>query len=301
MNISITFRHMDTSEAVKRYATEKLAKIQKFLRQPMIAKVTLSVDRLKHIAEARISSGGEHLEAKWSSEDMYASIDVVLGKLERQIRASKGQRKRAVAALKACAPGRRPRPRLQRRARALKTSSGRAARRARKLPQRNALRRARPDAPPDQHDLQHASLRHLELRADLDRSRWRADPREGGRAAPSVRVARARGRGRARGRRGFARRTRAAPEHGHRRRCRYPAQLARQRGAAGGGALAGSRWRRLRRHRRRERTRSSSAWSGPSVRPASTCERWLGSRVFCATSRRARSCSTRRARPRLSS
>jgi putative sigma-54 modulation protein len=90
MNISITFRHMDTSEAVKRYATEKLAKIQKFLRQPMTAKVTLSVDRLKHIAEARISSGGEHLEAKWSSEDMYASIDVVLGKLERQIRASKG-------------------------------------------------------------------------------------------------------------------------------------------------------------------------------------------------------------------
>ena len=90
MNISITFRHMDTSEAVKRYATEKLAKIQKFLRQPMTAKVTLSVDRLKHIAEARISSGGEHLEAKWSSEDMYASIDVVLGQLERQIRASKG-------------------------------------------------------------------------------------------------------------------------------------------------------------------------------------------------------------------
>jgi putative sigma-54 modulation protein len=90
MYISITFRHMDTSEAVKRYATEKLAKIQKFLRRPMTAKVTLSVDRLKHIAEARISSGGEHLEAKWSSEDMYASIDVVLGKLERQIRASKG-------------------------------------------------------------------------------------------------------------------------------------------------------------------------------------------------------------------
>jgi len=90
MNISITFRHMDPSEAIKRYASEKLAKIQKFLRRPMTAKVTLSVDRLKHIAEVRISSGGEHLEAKWSSEDMYASIDVVLGKLERQIRGIKG-------------------------------------------------------------------------------------------------------------------------------------------------------------------------------------------------------------------
>jgi putative sigma-54 modulation protein len=69
---------------------DKLAKLQKFLRQPMTAKVTLSIDRLKHIAETRISSGGAHLEAKEASEDMYASIDKVMAKLERQIRGSKG-------------------------------------------------------------------------------------------------------------------------------------------------------------------------------------------------------------------
>jgi len=90
MNVSITFRHMDPSEAIKRHVRDKLAKLQKFLRQPMTAKVTLSIDRLKHIAETRISSGGAHLEAKESSEDMYASIDKVMAKLERQIRASKG-------------------------------------------------------------------------------------------------------------------------------------------------------------------------------------------------------------------
>ena len=90
MNISITFRHMDTSEAVKRYATEKLGKIQKYLRQPMTAKVTVSVDQQEHVCEARISSGTRHFEAKHVSEDMYASIDVVLGKLERQIRGEKG-------------------------------------------------------------------------------------------------------------------------------------------------------------------------------------------------------------------
>ena len=90
MNISITFRHMDPSEAIKRYANGKLAKIQKFLRQPMTAKVTLSIDQLEHVAEARISSGGAHLEAKEAGEDMYASIDSVLSKLERQIRGSKG-------------------------------------------------------------------------------------------------------------------------------------------------------------------------------------------------------------------
>jgi putative sigma-54 modulation protein len=59
----------------------------------MTAKVTLSVDRLKQMAEVRISSGGEHLEAKEATNDMYASIDVVLGKLERQIRSQHGAAK----------------------------------------------------------------------------------------------------------------------------------------------------------------------------------------------------------------
>jgi putative sigma-54 modulation protein len=90
MNISITFRHMDSSDAIKRYAGDKLAKLQRFLRQPMSGKVTVSIDRLKHIVEARISSGGEHLEAHEQSHDMYSAIDLVMDKLERQIRGSKG-------------------------------------------------------------------------------------------------------------------------------------------------------------------------------------------------------------------
>ena len=90
MNISITFRHMDSSEAIKRYAGGKLAKLQRFLRQPMSGRVTVSIDRLKHVVEARISSGGEHLEAHETSDDMYAAIDLVMDKLERQIRGSKG-------------------------------------------------------------------------------------------------------------------------------------------------------------------------------------------------------------------
>jgi putative sigma-54 modulation protein len=90
MNISITFRHMEASEAIKSYARDKVAKLQKFLRQPMKAKVTLSLNKLRHVAETQISSGGEHLEAKETSDDMYASIDKVIDKLERQIRGNKG-------------------------------------------------------------------------------------------------------------------------------------------------------------------------------------------------------------------
>ena len=89
MNITITFRHMDGTEAVKKYAHEKIAKLQKFLRQAMSAQVTLTVEGLEHSAEVNISSGSGHFHATEKGTDLYASIDMVHDKLERQIRAAK--------------------------------------------------------------------------------------------------------------------------------------------------------------------------------------------------------------------
>jgi putative sigma-54 modulation protein len=86
MNISITFRQMDATDAVKGYATEKVGKLQKFLRQPLHGHVTLSCQKTLHLAEADLHSGGQHYHAHEASEDMYASIDKVIDKLERQIR-----------------------------------------------------------------------------------------------------------------------------------------------------------------------------------------------------------------------
>jgi|SRR5271170_6352562 len=90
MNISITFRHMDTTDAVKIYATEKVAKLQRFLRAPMKGQVTLCCqhDRL-HGVEVDIHSGHDHFHAHETSADMYASIDKVTDKIERQIRSAK--------------------------------------------------------------------------------------------------------------------------------------------------------------------------------------------------------------------
>ena len=86
MNISITFRQMDATEAVKGYATEKVSRLQKFLRQPLHGQVTLSCQKTIHLAEVDLHSGSNHYHAHESSEDMYASIDKVIDKLERQIR-----------------------------------------------------------------------------------------------------------------------------------------------------------------------------------------------------------------------
>lgn len=90
MNVTITFRHVDASEAMKQHARDKVAKLQKFLRRPVRAKVTLSLDKLKHVAETQIASGGERYEAREATDDMYASIDKVVDKIERQIRGTKG-------------------------------------------------------------------------------------------------------------------------------------------------------------------------------------------------------------------
>lgn len=92
MNIAITFRHLDASEPVKEYAHDKVAKLQKFLRQPMRAKATLSLENKKQACEVELSAGGTHFVASDSGDDMYASIDKVIDKLERQISHDHGVR-----------------------------------------------------------------------------------------------------------------------------------------------------------------------------------------------------------------
>jgi len=87
MNIAITFRQMDTSEAMKDFATEKFAKLQKFLRQPLHGQLTLSCQHGRnHTAEIELHSGHSRFHAHETSEDMYATIDLVVDKVDRQIR-----------------------------------------------------------------------------------------------------------------------------------------------------------------------------------------------------------------------
>jgi putative sigma-54 modulation protein len=93
MNIAITFRQMEATDAVKGYAQEKVAKLQKFLRHPLKGQVTLSCQKTQHFAEVEVHSGAEHYHAKEESEDMYASIDKVVDKLEAQVRAAHSKKK----------------------------------------------------------------------------------------------------------------------------------------------------------------------------------------------------------------
>lgn len=90
MDLATTFRHLEPSDALRDYGHQKVSRLQKFLRQPMTARITLSVEKHEHMVEVQITSGGQHFEAKEVSTDMYASIDSAAHKLERQIHDAKG-------------------------------------------------------------------------------------------------------------------------------------------------------------------------------------------------------------------
>lgn len=86
MQVTTTFRRMDQSEALKNYAEEKLERVAKYIDEPISAQVYFTVEKIRHIAEIVISARGITTKASEATNDMYASIDAVLDKIERQLR-----------------------------------------------------------------------------------------------------------------------------------------------------------------------------------------------------------------------
>lgn len=86
MQVSVTFRHMDATDALKAFAAEKVARIQKYIQSPTDAEVVLSVEKYMHQADITIKAHGMMMRGKEKSEDMYASIDRAMSKIERQVK-----------------------------------------------------------------------------------------------------------------------------------------------------------------------------------------------------------------------
>ncbi len=89
MRISYSFRNMESSDGVKNYASEKIAKIQKYMRAPLHAEVTFSMERRFHRVDLTVTGDGHQYAGHGQSEDMYATIDQVVDKIDRQVRDTK--------------------------------------------------------------------------------------------------------------------------------------------------------------------------------------------------------------------
>jgi len=86
MQTSVTFKNLDPSDNLKSYIGDKLDKLDKFLDNPAEATVVLSIEKFRHIAEVNITGDRLNIYGKEETSDMYAAIDMVLDKLEKQIK-----------------------------------------------------------------------------------------------------------------------------------------------------------------------------------------------------------------------
>lgn len=85
MQLSISGHHVDVTDALKNYTSEKLAKLERHFDHITNVHVVLSVEKLTQRAEATIHASGAELFADAESDDMYAAIDALTDKLDRQL------------------------------------------------------------------------------------------------------------------------------------------------------------------------------------------------------------------------
>ena len=94
MQINVTFRHVDPTPALKAHAEEKLERmVKKHLRRPVDAHVILSVSKERHAAEITLQADHVTMFAKEETTDLYAAIDLAVGKLEHQAQKLREKRK----------------------------------------------------------------------------------------------------------------------------------------------------------------------------------------------------------------
>jgi putative sigma-54 modulation protein len=86
MQVSVTFRHMDATESLKDFASDKVSRIEKYIHTPTDAHVVLSVEKHMHKAEINVVANGLRLRGEETSGDMYGSIDGAAAKIERQLK-----------------------------------------------------------------------------------------------------------------------------------------------------------------------------------------------------------------------
>jgi putative sigma-54 modulation protein len=118
MQTDITFKNIDSSDALKDYAFKRLSKMDKYIDRTAEAHVVLSVEKRRHKADVTLTADGAVINAVEITEDLYSAIDMVMDKLERQIKkhkeklqAKKTQSK--IPPLAAASPGsKKPKPRL---------------------------------------------------------------------------------------------------------------------------------------------------------------------------------------------
>lgn len=92
MQISVTGQHLDITPALRDYVTSKIERLERHSDKITNVHVVLTVEKLRHMVEATIHTNGANVFANAEDEDMYAAIDALIDKLDRQLKKHKEKR-----------------------------------------------------------------------------------------------------------------------------------------------------------------------------------------------------------------
>ncbi|GHC49440.1 ribosomal subunit interface protein [Alcaligenes pakistanensis] len=85
MSLNITGRNLDITPAIRDYVKNKIGRIEKHFDNVVDSQVMLSIERLKHTAEVTVRVPGKDIHCASSDENLYAAIDLLADKIDRQI------------------------------------------------------------------------------------------------------------------------------------------------------------------------------------------------------------------------
>jgi putative sigma-54 modulation protein len=85
MRIILSGKNLEITDALRDQVNKKVKKLERYFNEETEIQVTMTVENYRHIVEVTIPFNGVVIRAEESTDDMYASIDKVLDKLERQI------------------------------------------------------------------------------------------------------------------------------------------------------------------------------------------------------------------------
>ena len=86
MQVNVTGHHVEVTPALRAYVTEKMQRIARHFDHVISINVVLNVEKHIQLAEATVHAAGKSLFANASDGDMYAAIDGLTDKLDKQIR-----------------------------------------------------------------------------------------------------------------------------------------------------------------------------------------------------------------------
>ncbi|MCS6995577.1 MAG: ribosome-associated translation inhibitor RaiA [Casimicrobiaceae bacterium] len=85
MNVQISGHHVEVTEALRSYVMTKLARVSRHFDHVIDVNVVLSVEKLRQKVEANLHVSGRDIHAESEGENLYAAIDELADRLDRQV------------------------------------------------------------------------------------------------------------------------------------------------------------------------------------------------------------------------